>query len=149
MPDELDRQAVRWYRTAWGEGDLENVPIVLLVEVSGEGVVVRQVELAGPDEVPVAVGSAEEWWEARGPVQQATTSGRMGYERRLGRAGEGNLHEWVSEYPGEAITANEFERTWTAARQHLIAPIAENSSSNRGSNRYFLTRRSVGRGSGS
>lgn len=146
---ELDRQPVRWHRAVRGEGDVESARIVFLFEVNGEGVVLRQVELAGPDQVPIAAGSAEEWWEAQGWLRQATTPGLMKYEETFGRPPEGSIHEGGAEYPGEAITADEFECTWTAARQHLIASMTGNNSSTSGSNRYSSTRRSIGRGSGS
>lgn len=116
---ELDLRPVRWDRAVREEGDVEGAPIIFLFEVNAEGLVLRQVELAGPDHEPIAASSAEEWWEAQGWVQQAATPALIEYERTFGRLAEGSVHDWGPDYPGEPIPSSEFERAWSGARRHL------------------------------
>ncbi|MBL8777535.1 MAG: hypothetical protein JNK12_16455 [Acidimicrobiales bacterium] len=116
---ELDLRPVRWDRAVWEEGDVEGAPMVFLFEMNVEGNVLRQVELAGPDQTPIAAASAAEWWEAQGWVRQAATPATIAYEQRFGGLAEGSLHEWGPDYPGQQVSSDEFERAWTAARQHL------------------------------
>ncbi|GIH51590.1 hypothetical protein Mro03_67690 [Microbispora rosea subsp. rosea] len=81
-------------------------------EVDAEGWVSRQVELRGPDGIPIAAASLTEW-------QQAQAAGRLGrYEATYGRTAETPVQEWDG-YEPDALTAAEFEDVWSRAHQHL------------------------------
>lgn len=115
----LDLHPVRWDRARWAEGDVEGTPIDFLMEFNADGVVLRQIELAGPAPEPIAAASAAEWWEAQGWVRQAPTPAVVEYERLYGVVAEGSVGEWGPDYPGESISSQEFERVWVEAREHL------------------------------
>ena len=109
---------VRWVRSVWEEGDLEGSPITFLWEFDGEGVVVRQVELAGRDEIPIAAASWRDFWEAQQWRYQAATPALVMYQKRYGGVAEGSERDW-GDYPHEAITSEEFEEFWRRARAAL------------------------------
>ncbi|SIS11931.1 hypothetical protein SAMN05421833_1294 [Microbispora rosea] len=97
----------RWFRAYWDEED-----VWFYFEVDAEGWVSRQVELRGPDGIPIAAASLTEW-------QQAQAAGRLGrYEATYGRTAETPVQEWDG-YEPDALTAAEFEDVWSRAHQHL------------------------------
>ena len=102
-----------WFRAYSDEED-----IWFYFEVDAGGWVTRQIELSGPDSVPVAAASLEEW-------QQAYEEGRIGrYEATYGLTAESPVQEWEG-YEPHALTSAEFEDTWSRARRHLLQATAE------------------------
>ncbi len=97
----------RWFRTYWDEED-----IWFYFEVDADGWVNRQVELRGPDGIPIVAASLTEW-------QQAQAAGQLSqYEATYGLTAEAPVQEWDG-YEPHALTAAEFEDVWNRARRHL------------------------------
>ena len=98
-----------WIRCYWDEED-----IWFYFEVDDVGQVTRQIELEGPEQVPLAAASLAEWSGA-----QAT--GRLGdYESVFGFTAQIPISEWEGHSP-ESLTATAFEHAWAAARQSIIS----------------------------
>lgn len=72
----------------------------------------RQIELCGPERVPIAAASLAEWQEA----QKAGTLSR--YEATYGMTAEALVHEWEG-YDPQPLTLSDFESVWRQARRHL------------------------------
>ena len=119
--DPGDVVPVRWDRAVWQEGDVEGTPIIFYFEFAADGGVLRQVELAGSEEIPIAAASWREIWEAQGGTHQAETPQLAAYRSQFGGLAEGSRHDWGDDYPGESISHDEFERVWAAARAHLVS----------------------------
>jgi hypothetical protein len=119
--DPGDVVPLRWDRAVWEEGDVEGAPIVFYFEFAADGGVLRQVELAGSGEIPIAAASRREIWEAQGGKHQAETPQLAAYRAQFGGLAEGSRHDWDDDYPGESISHEEFERVWVAARNHLVS----------------------------
>jgi hypothetical protein len=98
-----------WVRCHWGEED-----IWFYFEVDAEGWVTRQVELQGPELVPIAAASLDEWWKAQEP-------GRLdAYDHRFGITAEAPVSEWEGHEP-EALTSEQFEEVWGPARRQIAS----------------------------
>ncbi|GAA4597850.1 hypothetical protein GCM10023194_73850 [Planotetraspora phitsanulokensis] len=96
-----------WFRSYWDEAD-----IWFYFEVDESGWVVRQVELQGPDGVPVVAASLEEW-------QHAQAAGRVNhYEATYGGTAERPVQEWDEHFP-HTLTRAQFEAVWEQARRAL------------------------------
>ncbi|MCE7081476.1 hypothetical protein [Streptomyces sp. ST2-7A] len=96
-----------WMRCHWAEGDL-----LFLFEVGDDGGVRRQVELRGPDRIPVTAADSEEWEVA----WRAGTA--AAYVAGYGETTELPVSEWEGHEP-EWLTVEEFERVWREARREL------------------------------
>ncbi|MEV5738657.1 hypothetical protein AB0L30_01250 [Microbispora rosea] len=97
----------RWFRAYWDEED-----VWFYFEVDADGWVTRQVELRGPDGMPVAAASPAEW-------EQAQAAGRLGrYEATYGLTAETPVQEWEG-YEPHTLTSAEFDDTWNRARRRL------------------------------
>ncbi|MFJ2745829.1 hypothetical protein ACIO3O_39925 [Streptomyces sp. NPDC087440] len=84
-------------------------------EVDASGWVTRQVELEGPQRVPVAAASLAEW-------QRAQDAGQLDqYDGRFGITAEIPVSEWEGHHP-EPLTREEFENVWEPARRHIADP---------------------------
>lgn len=82
------------------------------LEVDAEDWVIRQVELEGPELIPVAAASLAEW-------QRARESGRLEqYDNRFGITAELPVSEWEGHDP-EELTLDEFEEVWDSARRQI------------------------------
>ncbi|MDF4251684.1 hypothetical protein [Streptomyces sp. WMMB303] len=98
-----------WMRCYW---DVEDTWFYF--EVDAEGWVVRQVELEGPERIPIAAASLTEW-------QQARDAGRLEeYDSRFGITAEPPVSEWEGHDP-EQLTFEEFEEVWGAARRRIAS----------------------------
>ncbi|MFF4169830.1 hypothetical protein [Streptomyces sp. NPDC001744] len=96
-------------RCYWDEED-----VWFYFEVDAEGWVVRQVELEGPELVPIAAASLAEWQEAR-------EADRLDeYDSRFGSTAELPVPEWEGHGP-EQLTFEEFEEVWGAARRRIAS----------------------------
>lgn len=96
-------------RCYWDEEDTR-----FYFEVDAEGWVTRQVELEGPDLVPVAASSLDEW-------QKARDEGRLAeYDSRFGMTAALPVSEWEGHDP-EQLTLDQFEAVWAPARRQLAA----------------------------
>ena len=116
---QFDPQPVRWDRAVWEEGDGERSPIVYLLEFNRDGQVLRQVELAGPSEEPIAASSLAEFWRAQSDKRQPATAELIAHESIYGGIGEGTRYDFDPNYPGVEITASTFEALWEKARSYL------------------------------
>ncbi|MCM1972543.1 hypothetical protein [Streptomyces sp. G1] len=87
----------RWFRSYWDEEDTW-----FYFEIGDDGWVTRQVELQGAERRPVAA--------ARDTDPDA----------RYGFTADAPVSEWEC-YAPEALTAEQFENTWAAARHQLTA----------------------------
>ncbi|MFE0520825.1 hypothetical protein [Streptomyces sp. NPDC058954] len=94
----------RWFRSYWAEEETW-----FYFEADAGGQIVRQVELQGPLQRPVAAASLAEWEAAR----QAGTL--ADYEATFGATAEVAVHEWEAHDPQD-LPAAEFETVWAAAR---------------------------------
>ncbi|AXG79732.1 hypothetical protein [Streptomyces paludis] len=98
-----------WMRCHWDDED-----IWFYFEVDAEGWVTRQVELQGPERVPLAAAALAEW-------DRAYAAGTWSeYERRYGGTAELPVSEWEGHVP-EWLAADAFEAVWRAARRDLAA----------------------------
>lgn len=98
-----------WFRAYWDEED-----IWFYFEIDAEGWVSRQVELHGPDGVPIAAASLAEW-------QEAQSAGRTSvYESTYGMTADVPVQEWEG-YDPQSLTLSGFESVWCRARSHLEA----------------------------
>jgi hypothetical protein len=79
-----DTVPVRWDRAVWQEGDVEGAPIVFYFEFASDGGVLRQVELTGSDETPIAAASRTEIREAQGRKRQGKTPQMAAYRAQFG-----------------------------------------------------------------
>ncbi|MGW7001904.1 hypothetical protein ACWGCW_03470 [Streptomyces sp. NPDC054933] len=83
-------------------------------EVDAEGWVIRQVELEGPEPIPIAAASLAEW-------QRARDAGRLDeYDSRFGITAELPVSEWEGHGP-EQLTSEEFEEVWASARRQIAS----------------------------
>ncbi|MFG1971548.1 hypothetical protein ACGFJC_19670 [Nonomuraea fuscirosea] len=98
---------LRWFRAHWDEED-----IWFYFEVDTEGWVIRQIELRGPEWVPIGAASLAEW-------QKAQKAGKLSrYEATYGMTAEAPVHEWEG-YDPQPLTLSDFESVWQQARRHL------------------------------
>ncbi|MEV0623984.1 hypothetical protein AB0I81_62465 [Nonomuraea sp. NPDC050404] len=98
-----------WFRAHWAEED-----IWFYFEIDAEGWVSRQIELRGPDNVPIAAASLAEW-------QEAYSAGRTRrYEATYGTTADIPVQEWDGHDP-QPLTSSDFETVWCRARGHLEA----------------------------
>ncbi|HEY9326798.1 MAG TPA: hypothetical protein VIS09_00940 [Streptomyces sp.] len=98
-----------WMRCYWDEEDTW-----FYFEVDAEGWVIRQVELEGPELIPIAAACLAEW-------QRARDAGRLGdYDSRFGITAELPVSEWEGHDP-EQLTFEEFEDVWGPARQQIAS----------------------------
>lgn len=104
----------RWFRAYWDDED-----VWFYFEVDADGWVSRQVELRGPDGIPIAAASLTEW-------QQAQAEGRLSqYEATYGLTAEGPVQEW-DEYELIALTAAKFEEVWNRAEDRPVSRVGRN-----------------------
>jgi hypothetical protein len=97
-----------WIRCHWKEED-----VWFFFALDGNGQVTRQIELQGPELIPIAAASLAEWLEA-----QAT--GRLAdYESEFGLTAQIPISEWQGHSP-EALTPMAFEDAWVAARRDIV-----------------------------
>nr|BFD87035.1 hypothetical protein StreXyl84_64360 [Streptomyces sp. Xyl84] len=83
-------------------------------EVNAEGWVIRQVELEGPELIPIAAASLAEW-------QGARDAGRLDeYDNRFGITAELPVSEWEG-HDTERLTSEEFEEVWAFARRQIVS----------------------------
>ncbi|MEU9338721.1 hypothetical protein AB0D49_37160 [Streptomyces sp. NPDC048290] len=83
-------------------------------EVDACGWVIRQVELEGPEQLPIAAASLAEWHGAR-------DAGRLDeYDSRFGITAELPVSEWEGHEP-EQLTFEEFEEVWGPARCQIAS----------------------------
>ncbi|MEU2431400.1 hypothetical protein ABZ611_18120 [Streptomyces sp. NPDC007861] len=81
-------------------------------EVDAEGWVIRQVELEGPELIPITAASLAEW-------QRARDAGCLDeYDNRFGITAELPVSEWEGHDP-EELTLDEFEEVWDSARRQI------------------------------
>ncbi|QGV79644.1 hypothetical protein [Streptomyces ficellus] len=98
-----------WMRCHWDEGDTW-----FYFEVDSDGWVIRQVELEGPELIPVAAASVAEG-------QRARDAGRLDeYDGRFGITAESPVSEWEGHDP-EQLTFEEFEEVWGSARRRIAS----------------------------
>lgn len=83
-------------------------------EADTEGWVIRQVELEGPELIPIAAASLSEW-------QGTRDSGRLDeYDSRFGITAELPISEWEGHNPDQ-LTFEEFEEVWGSARRQIAS----------------------------
>lgn len=105
--------ADRRVRSYWDEED-----ITFFYEVDRDGIVLRAVELIGPDQRPQAAASRAEFLERQEHLGQPETPRTWRQRLRYGSVPEGSMHEAdPSEFTD--LTADEFEALWTQARAYL------------------------------
>jgi hypothetical protein len=76
--------------------------------------VTRQVELEGPELIPIAAASLAGW-------QQARDAGRLGeYDSGFGITAELPVSEWEGHNPGQLIS-EKFEEVWASARRQIAS----------------------------
>lgn len=96
-----------WFRAYWGEED-----VWFYFEIDPDGWVMRQVELRGPNDTPIAAASLTEW-------QEAQRMGRLHeYEATYGVTAGIPIQEWEG-YDPQPLASSEFESVWRRARYHL------------------------------
>ncbi|MET9803387.1 hypothetical protein [Streptomyces sp. NPDC006368] len=96
-------------RCYWDEED-----VWFYFEVDAEGWVTRQIELEGPELIPIAAASLAEW-------QSARDTGRLDeYDNRFGITAELPVSEWEGHDP-EELTSDQFEEVWDSARRQIAA----------------------------
>ena len=115
----FDPNPVRWDRAAWAEGDGQRAPIVYLFEFNRVGQVLRQIELAGPMEEPIAASSLAEFWAAQAYKRQPATAELVAYESIYGGISEGTLDDFDADYSGVQISATAFNARCNSARDYL------------------------------
>jgi hypothetical protein len=102
--------------TRWITFPFEDDDIVYFIEIGhadGEdGWPIRQVELEGPERVPIAAAALSEWPE-EGP---GATEKRNAYVARYGSCGDKPM---PSDWPAEDLSPAEFEEVWRHARSYL------------------------------
>ncbi|WP_435886611.1 hypothetical protein [Streptomyces erythrochromogenes] len=96
-------------RCHWDEEDLW-----FYFEVDAEGWVIRQVELEGPELIPIAAASLAEWQGARDAGRRDEDDGRFGITAEL------PVSEWEGHDP-EQLTVEEFEEVWASARRRIVS----------------------------
>jgi hypothetical protein len=94
-----DTVPVRWDRAVWQEGDVEGAPIVFYFEFASDGGVLRQVELTGSDETPIAAASRTEIREAQGRKRQGGDAPDGGIPDSV-RSSSGPISPQGAEAPG-------------------------------------------------
>ena len=98
---------MRWVRRHWGEED-----IWFYFELNAEGWVTRQVELQGPNRVPIAAASLSEWF------RELDAGGIQQYQARFGGVADKPITvDQLEDY--EAIPVAAFEQLWREARTSL------------------------------
>lgn len=104
---------IGWFRHYFADED-----VWFHYEVDDEGWVCRQVDLRGTDLRPLTAATLAEVLHAR---DTGGLEAVIAYEKRFGVLAEGLAsEEEVRGCPGvEEISAGEFERLWTTAREHL------------------------------
>ncbi|MDX5562841.1 hypothetical protein PYK79_03875 [Streptomyces sp. ID05-04B] len=96
-------------RCYWDEED-----VWFYCEVDAEGWVTRQIELEGPELIPIAAASLDEW-------QRAQAAGCLAeYDNRFGITAELPVAEWEGHDP-EQLTFEEFEAVWETGRRQIAA----------------------------
>ncbi|WP_406841837.1 hypothetical protein ACICHK_43355 (plasmid) [Streptomyces sp. AHU1] len=100
-----------WFRTYYEDEDLW-----LYFEADGEGRAARQVEVRRQESRPVTAASLEEVLHLR---DHADLAAMFSYERQFGVLAEGPMDSWQDQPGAAEISAEEFERVWTEARQVL------------------------------
>ncbi|MFD6938759.1 hypothetical protein ACFWAP_21725 [Streptomyces goshikiensis] len=85
----------RWFRSYWDEEDTW-----FYFEIGDDGWVVRQVELEGPELLPVAAAAVTD------------------RDARCGTTAELPVSEWEG-YSPEWLAFEQFEEVWVTARRHL------------------------------
>jgi hypothetical protein len=99
----------RWFSTFWDEGELTQY-----WEIESTGTVLRQVDLEGPELVPVCAAMLVEVPD----VREAGLLAVQLYEQRYGVLTDCSITEW-DDVPHQEIELDEFERIWAEARCHM------------------------------
>src|SRR5438093_1058379 len=102
-PDQRMRMT-RWFRTYWDEEDRW-----LYVEVSDDGIVTRQVEFTGPDQVPTSAASLTE------STQPFAAGGIAHSFARSGGVADQPSSEWA-DFEREELTLEQFDQAWDKVR---------------------------------
>ncbi|MER5563851.1 hypothetical protein ABT071_35270 [Streptomyces sp. NPDC002506] len=100
-----------WFRTYYEEEDLW-----LYFEADGEGWATRQVEVRRQDSRSVTAASLDGVLHLR---DHADLAAMFSYERQFGVLAEGPMGGWQDQPEAAEISAEEFDRVWTEARQVL------------------------------
>ncbi|MCE9573193.1 MAG: hypothetical protein K8W52_08555 [Deltaproteobacteria bacterium] len=100
---------VRWLKAHWADDD-----VWFFFEADDDGWVLRQVELRGPDETPQVAAALAEWSDADSDGLAAVQA----YEAKYGALADQAISAW-NDFPGVAITGDEFETVWRRARAYL------------------------------
>jgi len=100
---------MRWFRCYWDEED-----VWFYFEVDAEGLVIRQVELQGPDGNAIAAADLDEWQRAQASERLSTYEATYGFTAAL------PTPEWGDHEP-EWLTTEAFEHVWGQARRQIAA----------------------------
>ncbi|MCE9576300.1 MAG: hypothetical protein K8W52_24335 [Deltaproteobacteria bacterium] len=106
---EALKAPVRWLKAYWDDDD-----VWFFFEADDYGWVLRQVELRGPDETPQVAAALAEWPDPGRDGLEAVQA----YEAKYGALADQPISAW-NDFPGVAITRDEFETVWRRARAHL------------------------------
>lgn len=109
-----------WIRAYDGESDVWSY-----FELDGEEWALRQVDRQGPPRRPVTTASLAEVIEIR---DRGDLAAMAAYERQYGVLAESALRGWQEADGAAEITRQEFESTWTAARETLDADRTEETT---------------------
>lgn len=101
---------VRWSKSRWSEEDIS-----FFYEADEDGWALRQVELHGPELVPMCAAALAELPEAMTDGLRAVQE----YESKYGVLAEVPLPIGSAEFPDEEISQVEFEEVWIRARAHI------------------------------
>lgn len=101
---------VRWLKAHWDEED-----VLLFLEADEDGWVLRQVELRGPDRMPVVAAALAEWPD----IDRQGIGAVQAYEAKYGALAHQPISDWDANFPHVGIDRVEFEEVWARARAHL------------------------------
>lgn len=103
----MPKPAVRWLRSHWADEDIE-----FWFEADEDGVVLRQIELSGPERVATTAASLVETPDAMTDGVDAVRD----YESRWGAVAMSEIGSWDEGVPHDEMTEAEFDQTWESAR---------------------------------
>lgn len=106
----FNKPAVRWLKRYWGEEG-----IWFFLEVDADGWVLRQVELQGAAETPIAASALAEWHDVATRGLEAVQA----YEATYGRLADQPMSEQDLGPDVETLTREAFEDVWHRARAQI------------------------------